>query len=134
MVEAFGVEVKAALREDGFTVKLFDIADALGTVKGEARVVGEVKDRLQVARWMGHAMGNQLDLFEEPDRTPSDDVAYDQGKMASMENRAAKPPHDPSTSQYKAYMAGFHDHQRQLAGGIKAPDGVDASTMAHQEA
>ena len=118
--QAVLTDVKAALKNDGFTVKQFQIADALADVKGEVRIHTEVTDRLKVARWIGHPMGSQMDLFEQPDRTPSVDRAYDQGKQASMENKPAKPPYAPDLPQYKSYMDGFHDHQRQLAGGIKA--------------
>jgi hypothetical protein len=64
-------------------------------------------------------MGQQYDLFERPAPMPAVDRAYDEGKMASMQNQPAKPPYDPSVPQYGAYMQGFHDHQATLAGGIK---------------
>ena len=124
-------EFKADLKADGFTLKQMKIADELADIKGEAKVKSEVSDRLQVALWIGHPLGAQLDLFAQPDRTPSDDVAYDAGKMCSMENRPARPPYDPSTSQYQKFMAGFHDHQRQLAGGLKAAEDVNQSTLAN---
>ena len=38
-------DVKAALKADGFTVKQMQIADQLLSVKGEAKVTGEVEDR-----------------------------------------------------------------------------------------
>ena len=118
-VEAIGIDVKAALKADGFTVKQMQIADDLATVKGEARVVGEVTDRLKVARWIGHAMGAQLDLFEQPDRTPIVDRAYDEGKQASMENKPRSPPHAPGTAAYDAWMNGYSDHQEELASKFK---------------
>lgn len=134
VVEKIERDTKAALKADGFTVKQMQIADSLLTVKGEAKITGEVKDRLQVAMWVGHPMGAQLDLFEQPDRTPSVDRAYDNGKMASMQGNPAKPPHAPETEQYRHWLAGYHDHQRELMGGFKAPaGGSDASTLAHRE-
>lgn len=132
VVDALERDVKAALKSEGFTVKQFEIADQLGTLKGEAKVTGEVRDRLKVALWIGHPMGAQLDLFEQPDRTPVVDRAYAEGKAASMNDVAAKPPHAPDTEAYRAYMAGFHDHQRELAGGIKAPRSFEES-KAHGE-
>lgn len=132
VVEKIERDVKAALKADGFTVKQMQIADQLLSVKGEAKVTGEVEDRLKVALWTGHPMGAQLDLFRQPDRTPSTDRAYDAGKMCSMENKPAKPPYDPSTPQYERFMAGYHDHQRELVGGLKAPKSDDESTMARR--
>lgn len=125
IAEKFGDDVKAALKSDGFTVKQFQIADQLGKPKGEARVIGEITDRLKVARWLGHPAGKQLDMFEEPDRTPIVDRARDQGKMASMENRAARPQdagYSPDTEAFRAYMDGFHQHQGEIAGaGLRKP-------------
>lgn len=121
VVDKIESDMKAALKNDGFSVKQMKIADQLADPKTETKVISEVDDRLRVARWIGHSLGSQLDLFETPDRTPSVDIAYDAGKMASMQNERASPSYAPGTEQHAAYMRGYHDHQRELAGGIKAP-------------
>ena len=126
-------DVKAALKSDGFTVKQMQIADDLADVKGEAKVKAEVDDRLRVARWVGHPLGAQLDLFEQPDRTPITDRAYEEGRQCSIDNKPAKPKYAPETEAYGSYMAGYHDHQREIVGGMKAPATADQSTMAHRE-
>lgn len=133
VAEKLLADVVAALKADGFTKKQFELADDLGKPKSEARVHAEVRDRLKVAYFMGHPMGGQLNLFDQPDRTPVVDRAYDEGKSASMQNKAAQPPNAPDTEAYRAYMAGFHDHQREIAGGIKAPSSFEASKLAHAE-
>lgn len=113
-------DAKAALKADGHKVVQMQIADALsGSAKQEAKVYGEVEDRLKVARYIGHKLGAQYDLFAQPDRTPAVDVAYDSGKQASMENEPKKPPYDPSTPQYNAWMGGYDDHQKTLMAGFK---------------
>ena len=90
-------DAKAALKADGHKVVQMKIADALsGSARAEARVYGEVEDRLKVARYIGHKLGAQYDLFAQPDRTPAVDVARDQGKQASMENEPKKPPYGMS--------------------------------------
>lgn len=114
-------DVVASVKAAGFTKKQFQIGDQLGTVKGEARVTGEVADRLKVARWLGHPMGAQLDMFNEPDRTPLKERAYDAGRMASMQNEPRKPPHSPDTEASRSWLDGYSSHQRELAGGFKAP-------------
>jgi NurA-like 5'-3' nuclease len=113
-------ELKANLKADGFLVKEFQVADQLSSgIKGETKVTEEVTLRLCVARWIGHPMGAQLDLFSQPDRTPAVDVARDAGRMASMEGKPADPPHSPETEQYREWMEGYHEHQATLAAGIK---------------
>src|ERR1700685_3362868 len=116
-------DVVAALKSDGFTKKQMEIADSLATTKGEAKITAEVGERLQVARWIGHSLGAQMDLFGEPDRTPSVEIAYEEGRRASMTNQKRKPDnhYSPDTEQYRAWFAGYDSHQRELVGGMKAP-------------
>lgn len=133
VVDQFYDDMTGALKNDGFTIKQMKIADDLMDVAGEAKVKAEVKDRLQVATWMGHPLGAQLDMFDQPDDTPLVDRAYAAGRRQSMQNLPLQPPHSPETEAYRAYCAGYHDHQRELAGGIRAPADVNQSTMAHAD-
>lgn len=109
---------KGSLKGDGFKVLHMQIADQLITPKGEKKVHADVKDRLWVARMIGHALGKQMDLFEAPDRTPAVDRAYDDGRTASIDNQPRKPPHDPSTEQYREWMRGYNDHQEELCNRV----------------
>lgn len=113
-------EAKAA----GFAKKKFEIAASLGDVKGELKIKSEVRDRLEVARWLGHPLGAQMDLFDEPDRTPIVDRAYEEGKTDSMSGKPRNPAakYSPDTDAWRAYCAGFDDHQRELHGGFKKLD------------
>lgn len=115
------VDTKAALKADGYKVIQMQIADDLaGSAKTEAKVHAAVHDRLQVAQWVGHPMGAQLDLFTQPDRTPAVDRAAALGKQDQMEGKSAKPPYDPSTPQYASYMEAFGAAQTAaLKKGIK---------------
>ena len=116
-------DAKAALKADGYKIIQMQIADDLGgSPKQEAKVHAAVRDRLQVAQWVGHPMGAQLDMFSEPDRTPAEDRAYDEGKQASMENKPRKPPYDPSLPQHQKWLEGYGDHQKHLASGFKPLD------------
>lgn len=118
VVEKLVSDVKSALKSDGYTVKQMQIADQLATVKGDAKVQAEVKDRLQVAQWMGHPMGAQLDMFSQPDRTPAVDRAFEDGKTAGMEGRVRRPPHSPETPQHESWMNGYYQGQEILQGKV----------------
>ena len=127
----------ANLKNDGFKVLHMDIADALANPKGEKKQHDAVMDRLKVARWVGHPMGAQMDLFNQPDRTPAVDRAYDEGKQTSMEGRPKKPPYSPELPQYQRWMNGYDDDQERLratvgrgtsaaaasGGGVSSKDG-----------
>ncbi len=101
-------------KRDGFTKKDFDYAIAVKTPEAEARTKEAIRRRLLVAKWMGSDLGSQLDLFSEPTRVPAVDRAYEEGQTASMQNKALKPPYDPSTEQYAKFTKGWHDHQAAI--------------------
>ena len=111
-------DVVASAKADGVTKKELQMADTLMGLGGEGVIKAEVTTRLRIARYLGLAIGNQMDLFAEPDRTPAVDRAFDEGKQASMENQTRKPPYDPSTPQYAKWLEGYADHQKFLASKI----------------
>jgi hypothetical protein len=119
-LEKIEKDVKAALKADGYLVQEMVVADQLATLKGELKVTGDVRLRLRVAKWIGHPMGAQMDLFAQVDRTPAVDKAREDGKRAAMEHKRASPPHAPGVPQYTAWLEGFHaEQERQVKAGIK---------------
>jgi hypothetical protein len=111
-------EIVTQAKGDGFTKKELDLSIDLADLKKEKKVIADVETRLRVARWIGHKMGAQMDLFAEPDRTPAVDRAREQGKMDSMEGKPCKPNFAPETEQYRAYMEGFNADQDRLQGSV----------------
>jgi hypothetical protein len=108
------------IKADGFTLRQIKLACQLDTAEGEVEFKSLIANDLLAAQYAGAAIGSQLQMFLEPDRTPAADIAYSEGEKCSMENKAAVPPYDPSTEQFRRFMAGFHDHQAKIAGkGIK---------------
>jgi hypothetical protein len=119
-------KVKAAAKNDDFKVKQFVIACDLDTVSGESKRTSEVDAILEVARWVNHPLGAQLDMFRSSEGTTllsRAEQAYEEGKTASMQDRPRKPPkgYGPQTEAYDGWMEGYDRHQRELAGGFKAP-------------
>jgi hypothetical protein len=99
---------KKAKAEGAFTKADFDTAIAVETAENEARERAGIMRKLKIAKMMGSTLGNQLDLFSEPDRTPAVDRAYDEGERDALQNIPARPSYDPSTPQYARYLEGFH--------------------------
>ena len=120
-VDADLKNVCKVIKSDGFAVEQIKVAIALDTPEGEAEERAKIQRALQAAKWVGAPLGSQLDMFNEPDRTPLTDRAYDQGRKASIEDKPARPHYAPETEAYAAYLSGYHDHQREIAGGFKAP-------------
>lgn len=108
-----------AAKADGFLKGDFDVAFQIQGAEGEKAKKAAIARELTIAKWLGCDLGSQLDLFVEDSRVPAVDRAFNEGQTASMKNEAAKPSYDPSTEQYRQYMAGFHEHQATLAKGIK---------------
>lgn len=128
---------KKAKAEGNFTKADFDTAFALETAEKEARERARIARALKIAKIVGSAMGNQLDLFLEPDRTPAIDRAREEGERASMEGKSAQPPYDPSTPQFKTWLEGWHGHQATLAKGIRPTNPAvkeDVAAAASQKA
>lgn len=115
-MQALGKEVKA----DGLTMRQIKLMVELSTPEGEAAWRMTVANDLIAAQYQGAAIGQQLALFLEPDRTPSVDIAYDEGVQDSMDGKTAKSPYDPSLPQTQSYLKGYHDEtERRIKAGIK---------------
>jgi len=109
-------KITAALKSDGFLVLDMKIADDLsGSPKQEQKVRVAVERRLKVARWIGHPLGAQMDLFEKPTPVATVDRAFDEGKAAGMVGDKADPPtHFSAGELAQAWMAGWHEGQKLL--------------------
>ena len=92
---------------------------ALEEPDGEERMREKLQRQADALRWAGLPLGTQIDFdLREPDRTPGIDRAFDEGKRASMSNQPAKPPYDPSSPQYRAFLDGYAEHQKTLAARV----------------
>jgi hypothetical protein len=108
---------KAAMAEMGRSgVAIIKHMIALDDPEGEAEVRAELMQYASALRWASVPLGTQIEFaLTEPDETPSVDRAFDEGKQTSMANRPAKPPYNPESPQYRAFMDGYSDHQATLA-------------------
>jgi len=110
------------IKSDGFKVLQVEVAIALENEHGEAEQRAEIAMRLQAAKWLGLALGHQLSLFGEPDRTPAVDRAFEDGKTAGLEGQRRQPPYSPEVPQHDAWMNGYYEGQEALGRkGFKAP-------------
>jgi hypothetical protein len=113
------------IKSDGFSLRQIKLAIQLETPEGEAEFKALVANDLLAAQYAGAAIGSQLQMFLEPDRTPAVDIAADEGQKDAMAFKPAKPSYDPTTPQHSAYMAAYSDEQgRQLKSGIKPTNGA----------
>lgn len=126
-------DLAKTVKADGFTMKQIKIMAELATPEGEAAVKLSVMQTLEAAKWSNSPLGAQLDLFGDPDRTPSVDMAYEEGVADAMGNKPANPGYAPSVPQYQSYLKGHADEtQRMLEKGIKKlePTETRSATLA----
>jgi hypothetical protein len=110
---------KSAKAQGGFTKADFDSAFALETAEKEAKARAAIARQLKIAKIVGSSLGSQLDMFLEPDRTPSSDIAAEEGERDALQNLPARPKYDPSTEQYRKYMDSYHDvSEKRIQNGI----------------
>lgn len=110
------------IKADGFTVDQVKVAIASETPEGEAKERTKIRQALQAAVWAGVPLGTQLGMFDDPDRTPAVDRAFDEGKRAGMEGRTRRPPYSPDLEQHDRWLTGWTEGQRaavQDGGGFK---------------
>lgn len=110
------------IKSEGTKIADIKMAIDLETDEGEARIKADLQSTLRVARWMGASIGQQFEMFDA-DRTPASERARGEGKRAGMKAEARKPPYDPSTEQYREWMAGYDEGQAVNADGFRKPEG-----------
>jgi hypothetical protein len=123
-------EYKGLKAELGITRADADFALALGK-DDDDKMLEQERRRRMLARWEGHAIGTQSDLFDD-DRTPAVDAAFADGKRAGLAGERCENPFDPSTEQYREFQGGYHEGQAALAAnGIKK---TPLESFAHEAA
>jgi hypothetical protein len=126
-MQSWGKEVKA----DGLTVRQIKLMHELSTPEGEQAWRMTIANDLIAAQYQGAAIGQQLTLFLEPDRTPAVDISYDEGVQDCMDGKAAKPSYDPSVPQYQSYLKGYGDEtERRVRKGITKLEPKDETSRA----
>lgn len=126
-VTAINKKIKAARKlaeKDGLHMKAFDMCRSLlkddeDEIFSLFRALG---DHLRAFR---HPAGSQLDLFEQPNRAPQDEVARVAGYMCGVRGGNIEDnPHMTGDRGYQPWIDGYHEGQKVLATGlaeIKAP-------------
>lgn len=117
-------------KADGYLQQDFKDAFEIQKADGEKKKKAAIARSLQVARWLGCDLSEQLDLFAQPSRVPASDRAFKEGERDAMENKAAQTEYHPSTEQYRQYMEGYHGvSERRVMEGIKKLDPEGAAEM-----
>jgi hypothetical protein len=103
--------------------------------QGEAELRAEIEQTAEVLRWSGVQVGETAEMFA--DRRPSDETAFEHGKIAGLKGERATPPHDPGTPAHAKWMEGWQAGQASLASSFQklpSDDEPDASANGADQA
>jgi ribosome modulation factor len=107
--------VKKRLKAVG--IERFEVDYALRLRRvDETEELDKRRREARIAAWCNHPIGTQPDLFsDEPDRTPSVDKSFEDGKIAGMEGRGCEAPTHLGQEQQQSWIKGWGEGQELLA-------------------
>lgn len=98
-------------KAEGITKKQIEIAILLETDEGRTKVLGQFQTMIDVDRWMGKSIGTQLELFDK--QSPSA-AAFEQGRIAALQNEPRRPPSHLNDTGAKHWMEGHQSGTAQV--------------------
>lgn len=106
-------------KADGFAKSDFEEAFKMQGAEGEKVKKAAISRSLRIARWLGMSLGAQLDMFDQDERVPASDRAFEEGKSQAMQGISLRCDYAPETEQYRKFAEGWHNGQAILANGFK---------------
>ncbi|WP_421930164.1 ribosome modulation factor [Nitratireductor rhodophyticola] len=98
-------DVYGRLKPYGYTPADFKWAMELED-KDSAAILAMWERRLKIARWLGHGLARQFDMFDE-DRTPIEERAYEEGLAAGkLRKGQGANPYDATSAAGQAWLKG----------------------------
>lgn len=92
--------VKDRIKEEGGSIKAIELTLALRTEEGQQAFQARIAEEAEVAKWNG--VGVQLQMFA----SASEDVIFEDGKRAAMQDEKAKPPGHLGDKAQQRWLAG----------------------------
>jgi hypothetical protein len=129
-------------KSEGITKKMIEMAILLETEEGQKKVLGQFQWMIDVDRWSGKTVGTQLELF---DKQSPKEAAFEQGRIAALNNEARRAPTHLSDANQQNWMEGWGSGMAQvnksrndsLAGMTKLGEAANAAVddlAEHREA
>ena len=100
-------DVYARVKPFGYTPSDFKWALELED-KDSASIISMWERRLKIAKWLGHGVARQFEMFDE-DRTPLEDRAYEEGLAAGKMRKDANNPYGMDSPAGQRWQSGMND-------------------------
>ena len=98
-------------KSEGITKKMIEMAILLETEEGQKKVLGQFQWMIDVDRWSGKAIGTQLELF---DKQSPKEAAFEQGRIAALNNEPRRAPTHLSDANAQHWMEGHQSGTAQV--------------------
>lgn len=98
-------------KSEGITKKMIEMAILLETEDGQKKVLGQFQWMIDVDRWSGKTVGTQLELF---DKQSPKEAAFEQGRIAALNNEARRAPTHLSDANAQHWMEGHQSGTAQV--------------------
>lgn len=98
-------------KKEGITKKELELAFLLDTDEGAEKVKKQMQRILDVDRWMGTALGQQLDMFP---KASASEKAFEDGKRSSLNDEPARPPANLGQTAAQRWMEGWNEGRKTL--------------------
>ncbi len=118
-------------KSEGFTKKDIDFAISLEN-DNDNEALERRRREAMIARWMGHPIGTQPDMFDDAKSSHGADRNFEEGKRAGMAGEDNASPHNLSTEAGQAWTKGWHEGQKALF-KVKEIQGGTSLIKAHPD-
>ena len=106
-------------KSEGVSIADIKLAIELEEEGGEEKLREKIAANHRVARWLGLPVGTQPSFFDDEDRTPSIDKAFNEGKRAGLKGDPCSSPHHYGTQQSQSWIDGWQEGQQVIAARFK---------------
>lgn len=98
-------------KAEGITKKMIEQAILHETEEGRAKLLGQFQTWIDVDRWMGKSIGTQLELW---DKQSPKEAAFEQGRIAALNNEPRRAPTHLSDGNAQHWMEGHASGTAQV--------------------
>ncbi|GLK69203.1 hypothetical protein [Hansschlegelia plantiphila] len=106
-------------KAEGVSVDTIKHLIALDSDEGRAKLEADIQERMKAARWAGVPFGAQVDLFDQPDRTPLVDKAFARGETAALNGEDFPTDYEPGSELGQSCLRGWNKGNASMLSLLK---------------
>lgn len=103
-------KLKKTAKADKVVMSDLDYMARCAALEDPGIVPAEILRRAEIASWFALPVNFQPNMFD--DRTPLEDRAFEEGKVAGLQAKAPEAPYDAASAAGQKWLQGWHEGQR----------------------